>query len=112
MVIPGKVSMMKVSTEKIAEMTLRCLKEHVPKDIGGIVFLSGGQDDEEATLNLNAMHQKGDLPWPLTFSYSRAIQNKVLESWAHNKGDIKSAQDLLLVAARNNSEASLGQYKK
>ncbi len=112
MVIPGKVSMMKVSTEKIAEMTLGCLKEHVPKDIGGIVFLSGGQDDEEATLNLNAMHQKGDLPWPLTFSYSRAIQNKVLESWAHNKGDIKSAQDLLLVAARNNSEASLGQYKK
>lgn len=112
MVISGKVSTMKASTDKIAEMTLRCLMEHVPKDIGGIVFLSGGQDDEEATLNLNAMHQKGDLPWPLTFSYSRAIQNKVLESWAHNKEDIKKAQDLLLSAAKNNSEASIGQYKK
>ena len=112
MVISGKVSTMVSSTEKVAEMTVRCLKEHVPKDIGGIVFLSGGQGDEEATLNLNAMHQIGNLPWPLTFSYSRAIQNKVLESWARNKEDIKRAQDLLLVAAKNNSEASIGKYKK
>lgn len=111
MVIPGNESGVTATPEQVAEFTLRCLKEHVPKEIGGIVFLSGGQSDEEAALNLNAMHKMGDLPWPLSFSYGRAIQNPCLQAWAKNQSDFASAQALLLERAKANSEASLGQYK-
>jgi fructose-bisphosphate aldolase class I len=112
MVISGKDVKEKFSTESVAKMTLKCLEEHVPKHIGGIVFLSGGQSDEDSILNLNAMHQMGPLPWPLTFSYGRAIQNSALQSWAENPNDVLTAQALLLAAAKNNSEASTGKYKK
>lgn len=110
MVMSGKDAKEKASAEKIAQMTLKCLKENVPARIGGIVFLSGGQSDEEATINLNAMHNQGPLPWPLTFSYARAIQNPALKSWAKNPSDIAGAQKLLLKAAENNSLASVGKY--
>ncbi len=110
MILSGKDSKEKSSPEKVANMTLKCLKERVPADIGGIVFLSGGQSDENAILNLNAMHKNKSLPWPLTFSYGRAIQNKALESWAKNPKDIASTQKLLLKAAENNSLASAGKY--
>lgn len=109
MVLAGKDSKEKSTREEIARMTLRCLNEHVPGHIGGIVFLSGGQTSEESLFNLNTMHA-GILPWPLTFSYSRAIQNPVLESWAKNSTDVETAQALLLKAAKNNSEASVGKY--
>ncbi len=112
MVLAGKDAKEKSSPEEVAKMTLKCLTESVPRDIGGIVFLSGGQSDEDATKNLNAMHNSGPLPWPLTFSYARAIQNQALKYWAENPADIKGAQDLLINAARNNSEASIGKYKK
>jgi fructose-bisphosphate aldolase, class I len=112
MVISGKKAEVRAQPEKVAEMTIKCLKENVPSDIGGIVFLSGGQEDEEAVLNLDAMHKIGPLPWPLTFSYGRAIQNKAMESWAQNPEDIKTAQAFLLTAAKNSSEASIGEYKK
>ena len=112
MVLPGKDAAEKASPEKVAEATLRCLREHVPAGIGGIVFLSGGQTDEDATANLSAMHQGAPLPWPLSFSYGRAIQNPALLSWAKNPGDIKSAHELLVQMARNNSLASVGKYKK
>ena len=111
MVIPGKNSGEKVSDEEVARLTLKCLKEHVPENIGGIVFLSGGMGDEEATLRLNAMKKIGELPWPLTFSYGRAIQNAALEHWVKNPSDISGAQKLLLEKARVNSLASKGQYK-
>lgn len=112
MVLAGKEAKVKSSTEEIAKMTLKCLEEHVPAHIGGIAFLSGGQNAEEATVNLNAMHQRGSLPWPLSFSYARAIQNGALEAWAKNPEDVVPAQALLLIAAKNNSEASLGKYKR
>ena len=111
MVISGKETTERASAEKVAEMTVKCLKEHVPNDIGGIVFLSGGQSDEKATLNLNAMHQIADLPWLLTFSYGRAIQNKALRSWAQNSKDIAIMQKLLLESAKINSLASVGKYQ-
>jgi fructose-bisphosphate aldolase class I len=111
MVIAGKSSQKQSTPEEVAEMTLKCLKEHVPVDIGGIVFLSGGQEDEQATLNLNAMHKKGKLPWSLTFSYGRAIQNPALKSWAKNPVDVIGAQKLLAEAAKRNSLASVGKYK-
>ena len=112
MVIPGNNPKITIYDEEIAKMTVSCLKKNVPADIGGIVFLSGGQEDEAATEHLNLMHKMGPLPWPLTFSYGRAIQNKTLQSWAHNPEDIATAQALLLTAAQNNSQASIGQYKK
>ncbi|MCE9549299.1 fructose-bisphosphate aldolase, partial [Candidatus Nomurabacteria bacterium] len=110
MVLPGK-DLPKAPPEKVAEMTLRCLKEHVPADIGGIVFLSGGEEDEEATVNLNAMHKMGVLPWNLTFSYGRAIQHPALTSWASNPIDVSRAQELLVEMAKNNSLASVGKYE-
>lgn len=111
MVIPGKDAKVAVSTTEIAQNTIKCLKEKVPNDIGGIVFLSGGQSDKDAILNLNAMHNLGELPWPLTFSYGRAIQNPALQSWAINPDDFEYAQKVLLLAAESNSLASVGQYK-
>lgn len=110
MVISGKDAAVKFESRDIADMTIQCLDEHVPKEIGGIVFLSGGQADEEATANLNAMNALTPLPWPLTFSYGRAIQNKALESWAKNPADIKTSQMLLLDAAKVNSLARTGEY--
>ncbi len=112
MVIPGDDPKIAIYDEEIAKMTIKCLKENVPDDIGGIVFLSGGQGDEQAVKHLNAMHKMGPLPWPLTFSYGRAIQNGALKSWAQNPIDIAGAQVLLLQAAKNSSEASVGKYEK
>lgn len=111
MVLGGKDSDLTLDNEEIAKMTVQCLKEHVPADIGGIVFLSGGQGDEEAVLRLNAMHKMGPLPWPLTFSYGRAIQNGALKSWAKNPSDVSTAQALLLKVAGDSSQASIGEYK-
>jgi len=111
MVTSGKESTIQSQSDNIAEMTIQCLKEHVPKEIGGIVFLSGGHGDNEATQNLNAMHKYEPLPWPLTFSYGRAIQNKALLSWAKNPSDVFAAQKLLLIAAKANSLARIGEYK-
>ncbi len=112
MVISGKDAKEKSSSAEVARMTVKCLEEHVPMHIGGIVFLSGGQSDEEATMNLNAMHKMGPLPWPLSFSYGRAIQNPALQSWAKNPDDVAHAQALLLNTAKNNSLASVGEYAK
>ena len=110
MVLPGADREIVVNTMEIAKNTVKCLKENVPDVIGGIVFLSGGQKDEQAGKNLDAMHKLGPLPWPLTFSYGRAIQNPALSSWAANPNDIVGAQKLLLKAAENNSLASIGAY--
>ena len=111
MVLSGKEASNRAPAKIVAEMTLKCLKEHTPANIGGIVFLSGGQTDEEATINLNEMHKNGSLPWPLTFSYGRAIQNPALKSWAENPNNISLAQKFLLLAARNNSLANEGKYQ-
>ncbi len=110
MVLPGKDYKVSVFDSEIAKNTIKCLKENVPNTIGGIVFLSGGQDDEAAVRNLDAMHKLGPLPWPLTFSYGRAIQNGSLNAWAKNPNELGVAQSLLLAAAKKNSLASVGAY--
>lgn len=112
MVLAGKDAEEKSSNQDIAKMTIKCLEEHVSTHIGGVVFLSGGQGDEEATVNLNAMHNQGHIQWPLTFSYARAIQNPALKSWAKNPNDVIGAQALLVERAKANSSASMGEYKK
>ena len=111
MVLAGHDAPIQSTPTEIAQMTLECLQKHVPYDIGGIVFLSGGEKDLDATKNLNAMHKIGNLPWPLTFSYGRAIQNPELEAWAKNPSDVVGAQKLLLERAKANSLASVGQYE-
>lgn len=111
MVMPGNTSSIVADIDTVADMTVKCLREHVPNEIGGIVFLSGGQDSESATRHLNRMHQlHPNLPWPLTFSYSRAIQGDTLKHWAQDRNDITGAQKLLLDWAKKDSLASVGKY--
>jgi fructose-bisphosphate aldolase class I len=113
MVVSGKDCPDQASVEEVAELTVRCLKNTVPATLAGIVFLSGGQSDEDATAHLNAMNQLGPLPWPLSFSYGRAMQSAALKLWskdlANNVGD---AQKTVFARARDNGLASLGQWKK
>ena len=111
MVISGKSAKEQSSVEDVARETVRCLKENVPATLAGVVFLSGGQGDEQATANLNAMNVGGSLPWPLSFSYSRAIQNPVLKVWAEDiKANVGKAQAALLHRAKMNSLAAKGKY--
>ena len=94
MVLPGKDSGTFSEPAQVAEQTVRALHTFVPKELGGVVFLSGGQTPSASFLNLNAIAQKGPHPWGLTFSYSRALQDPVLKYWATNREDIKGAQEV------------------
>jgi fructose-bisphosphate aldolase class I len=108
MVLSGKAAPERADVPAVAEQTVKCLKEHVPANLGGVVFLSGGQDDEEATAHLDAMNKIGGTPWPLTFSYSRAIQSPVLKLWA--AGDKDKAAAAYLYRAEANSLAAQGKW--
>lgn len=108
MVLSGKDAPNRADVQEVAEQTLKCLKEHVPARLGGVVFLSGGQNEEEATAHLNAMNKLGGAPWPLTFSYSRAIQNPVLELWAQGKKD--QALQAYMHRGKANALAAQGKW--
>ncbi|MBI2612648.1 fructose-bisphosphate aldolase class I [Candidatus Kaiserbacteria bacterium] len=111
MVIAGKKASKQSTVEEVADQTLRALNATVPKNLAGVVFLSGGQGDEQATAHLNKMNQSGKQSWPLSFSYSRAIQNPVLKKWAENpSANLKAAQDILLFRSKMNSLAAQGKY--
>jgi fructose-bisphosphate aldolase class I len=110
MVLSGKDASDRADTQTVAEETVRCLKEHVPAELAGVVFLSGGQTEVEATAHLDAMNKIGGTPWPLTFSYSRAIQNPVLKLWAEKKND--EAVAAYLKRCEANSLASKGQWSE
>jgi fructose-bisphosphate aldolase class I len=110
MVIAGKKATKQSSVEEVADQTVRVLKATVPKELAGVVFLSGGQGDEQATAHLNAMNAAGNLPWPLSFSYSRAIQNLVLVQFAKDQSDLTKVREILLFRAKMNSLAALGKY--
>jgi fructose-bisphosphate aldolase class I len=113
MVIAGKSAPQQSSPAQVAEMTLKCLKENVPANLAGVVFLSGGQSDEQATANLDAMNKMDGVPWPLTFSYSRAIQNPVLKIWAQDPANnADKARAAALFRCKMNSLASKGVYTK
>lgn len=97
MVISGLAARVQATVTEVADATVDCLMETVPAAVPGIAFLSGGQTPGEATEHLNAIHAGyPDLPWPVTFSYSRAIQNPALERWAGKKENVAAAQELLL----------------
>ncbi|HEV2479464.1 MAG TPA: class I fructose-bisphosphate aldolase [Puia sp.] len=97
MVISGLGAPVQATVTEVADTTVDCLMETVPAAVPGIAFLSGGQTPEEATEHLNAIHANyPDLPWPVTFSYSRAIQNPAMERWGGKKENVAAAQELLL----------------
>ena len=111
MVISGSDAASRADPQKVAEATLRCLKAHVPAEVPGIAFLSGGQTAEEATVHLGLMNQVGDLPWELSFSYGRALQAPALAAWQGNEANFAAGQRALFKRAKLNSLAHLGEYE-
>jgi fructose-bisphosphate aldolase class I len=111
MIVPGKGSKTRASYEQVAEATVRVLKNCVPGAVPGIAFLSGGQTDEEATANLDAMNKIGNLPWALTFSYGRALQAAPQKAWGGKSENVAAAQAAFNHRAKMNSLAALGQWK-
>jgi fructose-bisphosphate aldolase class I len=112
MVISGKDCPRQAGVEEVAERTVRTLKRTVPAAVAGIAFLSGGQSDEVATAHLNAMNRMsaGRVPWPLSFSYGRALQHASLNAWRGAAANVAAAQAALLHRARMNGLATLGRY--
>jgi fructose-bisphosphate aldolase, class I len=112
MVISAKDAPRQASAEEVAERTVKILKRTVPAAVAGIVFLSGGQSDEIATEHLNAMNRMfaGNLPWPLSFSYGRALQQPSLKAWRGDAANVAAAQAALIHRARMNGLASIGKY--
>jgi fructose-bisphosphate aldolase, class I len=111
MVVPGKNCPKQASVEEVAERTVRVLKRTVPAAQPGVVFPSGGQSDEAATAHLNAMASMKGLPWPLTFSYSRALQNPALKTWKGQAGNIAAAQKAFFHRAHMNGLAAQGKWR-
>ena len=110
MVISGKGSATQASADEVADWTLRCFRETVPAAVPGIVFLSGGQSDEQASENLNAINSRGPQPWVLSFSYGRALQAPALTAWGGSADNVEAGQSFLALRARNNSAAVGGRY--
>ena len=108
MVVPGDTSGEEMIAEKVAEDTVQVLKENVPHELGGIVFLSGGQTHEEATENLNQIKKYDALPWPITFSYARAIQGPVLDVWQGKDENLNTAREKLIEVLKKESQAEQG----
>jgi len=112
MVLPGKDCDEDADVEEVAESTIMCLKSTVPAILPGIVFLSGGQSDEDATAHLDAMNRVGNLPWPLSFSYGRAMQQAALQLWSKDlKGNVAKAQALVFERAKANGLAAQGKWE-
>jgi fructose-bisphosphate aldolase class I len=110
MAISGKKSAEQASVAEVAEKTVRLLKACVPAAVPGIAFLSGGQSDEDATAHLDAMHRIGGLPWPLTFSYGRALQAAPQKAWSGRPENVAAGQRAFTHRARMNSLATRGEW--
>ena len=110
MVVPGKEHPQPATPATVAARTIPVLRRTVPPAVAGIFFLSGGQTPREASVNLDAMNRLGPQPWPLSFSYGRALQEPVLQAWQGQSANIRSAQNALLKRARLNSAARQGTY--
>jgi fructose-bisphosphate aldolase class I len=111
MVVSGKTCARQAGVDEVAERTVRVLKRTVPASQPGVVFLSGGQSDVSATAHLNAMAAMKGLPWPLTFSYSRALQNPALNTWKGQGANIGAAQRAFHHRAQMNGLAAQGKWK-
>lgn len=112
MVIAGSSAPRQAGRDEVAELTVQCLLNCVPASVPGIAFLSGGQSDVDATAHLNLMNSGFDLPWPLTFSYGRALQAAPLRTWAGKPDNVPAAQEAFSHRARMNGLASLGEWSE
>src|SRR5919206_3322406 len=110
MVLSGYDASDRAGADEVAEATLECFYRHVPAALPGIVFLSGGQSDEDATAHLNAMNAMGPHPWELSFSYGRALQAAPLKAWGGNADNVPAAQQAYLHRARMNGRARSGSW--
>ena len=110
MVVPGKRSPRQASVKEVAVATLRVLRRIVPPAVPGIAFLSGGQSAEVATEHLNAMNAIGGVPWELTFSYGRALQDPALKAWRGDPSKVEAGRQQLALRARNNGAARSAGY--
>jgi len=111
MILNGSESGKKNITGEVAEKTLDCLKRNVPQEVPGIAFLSGGQNEVEATENLNSINKINDTKFIFTFSYGRALQQSALKTWAKNINDKVTVQDVFDQRSEMNSLASIGKWK-
>ena len=110
MVISGKECSIQADMNEVAKMTVKCLLASVPEAVPGIVFLSGGQSETEATEHLNAMNAMGDYPWKLSFSYGRALQQSALHAWKGNNANLETTYAVFYHRAEMNSKACHGEY--
>ena len=110
MVLSGYSASNRAGVEDVADWTLKCFYKHVPAAVPGIVFLSGGQSDEDATAHLNAMNAKGPHPWPISFSYGRALQAPAIKAWGGKPENVEAGQRAYYHRAKMNSAARTGTY--
>jgi fructose-bisphosphate aldolase class I len=110
MVLSGYEATNRAAIQEVAEQTIRCFRRHVPAAVPGIVFLSGGQTDEDATAHLNAMNAMGPHPWELSFSYGRALQAPALKAWGGDPANVAAGQAAYLHRAKMNGLARSGSY--
>jgi fructose-bisphosphate aldolase class I len=112
MILPGANSEKKISSEEIAKLTIKCLKDSVPTEVPGIAFLSGGQTETEATENLNSINKNNKTNFIMTYSYGRALQQSALKFWSKNTKDIKGTQATFNHRANMCSLAAQGKWSK
>jgi fructose-bisphosphate aldolase class I len=110
MVLSGYEAGDRAGVDEVAEQTLHVLYKHVPAAVPGIVFLSGGQSDEDATAHLNAMNARGPHPWQLSFSYGRALQAPALKAWGGKEENVEAGQRAYYHRAKMNAAARTGTY--
>jgi fructose-bisphosphate aldolase class I len=112
MILPGNKSKDKITSEEISKLTLECLKNSVPSEVPGIAFLSGGQEEIEATENLNLINKYNNTNFIMTYSYGRALQQSALKFWSKNIRDIDGTQKVFNHRAKMNSLAAQGKWSK
>ena len=110
MVLSGYEASNRAGADEVAEQSLHAYYKHVPAAVPGIVFLSGGQSDEDATAHLNAMNQRGPHPWALSFSYGRALQAPAIKAWGGKPENVEAGQRAFYHRAKMNSAAQTGTY--
>jgi fructose-bisphosphate aldolase, class I len=112
MILAGVECPFQPSVPHVAEQTLYCMMRCVPAAVPGLVFLSGGQSDVQATEHLNEMNRLGNAPWQVSFSFGRALQQPALKLWRGRADGVKAAQEALMHRAQCNSEARFGRYSE
>lgn len=112
MVVSGKDNSRQAGVDEVAERTIRCLKRTVPAAVPGVAFLSGGQSAVSATEHLNAMNKLGPLPWQVSFSYARALQDPAIKAWKGDAANVAAAQRIFYHRAKMNGAARSGSYTK